>query len=297
MRLHHPFLCVTASVVLAASIVNGQTNESTFQDVRVKIVEDASGNVTMTFTDKDGKNLGTARITGDSLGNITTVLKDADGKILKREVSRPHHLVELEEDSDTTTELWPQRRNADRKEDKRFDLFNTEVSPSSKSGQKTPLWMTDDDEAGTLPTLPSFPRLPSLTDEPNKDEPKGRYLGQLGGHKFDPDSTSNPFGAGNPFNPNSVKNEFGKYGSEFSPSSPRNPFATQTPKLYDSQGNYRGKLSSNPFDPESVSNPFGRYGNKFSPDSINNPFGAGNPFSPSSPKNRFGQGLSIYGDE
>ena len=53
-----------------------------------------------------------------------------------------------------------------------------------------------------------------------------------------------------------------------------------TPKLYDSQGRYRGKLSSNPFDPDSVSNPFGRYGNPFSPDSINNPFGAGNPFSP-----------------
>ena len=126
---------------------------------------------------------------------------------------------------------------------------------------------------------------------------RGTYLGQLGGNKFNPNSTSNPFGAGNQFNPDSIKNQFGKYGSEFSSNSARNSFAVNTPKLYDSQGNYRGKLSSNPYDPDSISNPYGRYGNPFSPDSINNPFGAGNPFSPDSPMNPFGNGLAIYGDD
>ena len=55
-----------------------------------------------------------------------------------------------------------------------------------------------------------------------------------------------------------------------------NQFITdQAPRIYDSNGNYRGRLSGNKFYPESISNEFGRYGSKFSPDSLNNPFGAG----------------------
>lgn len=57
-----------------------------------------------------------------------------------------------------------------------------------------------------------------------------------------------------------------------------NPYATAAPKLYDENGNYRGRLSSNPYDPDSTSNPYGRYGNRYSPESINNPYGAGNPY-------------------
>jgi len=34
-----------------------------------------------------------------------------------------------------------------------------------------------------------------------------------------------------------------------------NPYAADAPKLYDQQGNYRGKLSANPYDPDSTSNP------------------------------------------
>lgn len=124
----------------------------------------------------------------------------------------------------------------------------------------------------------------------------GTYLGNLSANQFAPNSTANPFGGGNQYNPNSINNQFGKYGSQFSPYSANNPYAVNTPKLYDSRGNYRGKLSSNQFDPDSVSNPFGRYGSQFSPDSINNPFGAGNPFSPDSPHNPFGQGLYIIGE-
>lgn len=45
-----------------------------------------------------------------------------------------------------------------------------------------------------------------------------------------------------------------------------NPYATDAPKLYDEEGNYRGKLSANPYDPESVSNPYDRYGSEHSAD-------------------------------
>src|SRR5437016_12306515 len=34
----------------------------------------------------------------------------------------------------------------------------------------------------------------------------------------------------------------------------------QAPRLYDSQGNYRGQLTTNPYAPDSTSNPYGRYG-------------------------------------
>jgi hypothetical protein len=74
-----------------------------------------------------------------------------------------------------------------------------------------------------------------------------------------------------------------------------NPYATQTPELYDSQGNYHGNLSANPYDPNSVNNPYGRYGNPYSPESINNPYGAGNPYWYDSPSNPYGQGMLIYG--
>lgn len=122
-------------------------------------------------------------------------------------------------------------------------------------------------------------------------------LGYLSKNPYHPLSISNPFGAGNPFNLQSVTNPYGRYGSPFSPWSATNAYTTSAPKLYDSKGNYRGKLSRNPYDPDSISNPFGRYGSPFSPDSVNNPCGAGNPFSPDSPNNPYGTGLKIVGDD
>lgn len=121
------------------------------------------------------------------------------------------------------------------------------------------------------------------------------YLGQWSTNSYAPNSTSNSFGAGNPYG-NTIANPYGQYGSPYSNQSTTNPFATNAPRLYDSQGNYRGRLSTNKFQSDSVSNPFGRYGNQFSPDSVNNPFGAGNPFSYDSPSNPFGSGLGIYGE-
>ncbi|KGE04938.1 hypothetical protein [Pseudohaliea rubra] len=125
----------------------------------------------------------------------------------------------------------------------------------------------------------------------------GSHLGNLSANPYAPDSTANPYGAGSRYDANSINNPYGRYGSPYSNQSANNPYATQAPKLYDSQGNYRGRLSSNPHDPESVSNPYGRYGSQYSPDSINNPYGAGNPYAPDSPTNPFGSGLRIIGDD
>lgn len=115
------------------------------------------------------------------------------------------------------------------------------------------------------------------------------YLGEYNNNPYDSDSISNPYGQyGSPYSSDSVNNPYGKYGSRYSSKSARNPYyATDTPKLYDQNGNYRGKMSANPYDPDSISNLYGRYGNPYSSDSINNPYGAGNPYSSDS--------ISIFG--
>lgn len=96
---------------------------------------------------------------------------------------------------------------------------------------------------------------------------------------YDANCLNNPYGAGNPYKADGLMNPYSANGSQYSNKSWTNPYATDAPKLYDSQGNYRGKLSANPYDADSTSNPNGRYGSQFSPDSINNPYGAGNPYS------------------
>ncbi len=124
---------------------------------------------------------------------------------------------------------------------------------------------------------------------------QAEYLGNLSANEFDANSTANSYGAGNPFAPNSITNEFGRYGNPYSNQSATNPYATEAPRLYDQQGNYRGELSSNPYDPDSTSNSYGLYGNPYSPDSLNNQFGAGNPYRSDSPTNPYGSGWRIEG--
>lgn len=102
-----------------------------------------------------------------------------------------------------------------------------------------------------------------------------------GTNRYSPNSLSNPYGAGSPYKADGLMNPYSRYGSEYSNESWKNPYATNAPKLYDSEGNYRGRLSSNPYDADSTSNPYGRYGSPYSSDSINNPYGAGNPYSSS----------------
>lgn len=97
---------------------------------------------------------------------------------------------------------------------------------------------------------------------------------------YDPRCLDNPYGAGSRYAPNGINNPYSERGSQYSNRSANNPYATDAPKIYDQQGNYRGRMSSNQYDPDSVSNPYGRYGSKYSPDSINNPYGAGNPSGP-----------------
>jgi|SRR5271166_5882206 len=104
-----------------------------------------------------------------------------------------------------------------------------------------------------------------------------QYLGNWSANPADPYSVDNSYGAGNPFDRNSIKNPIGRFGSPYSSYSTTNPYATHAPKLYDQDGNYRGRLSNNPNDPDSISNPNGPY------------------YSPRGPRN--GQGLRIYGDE
>jgi hypothetical protein len=87
---------------------------------------------------------------------------------------------------------------------------------------------------------------------------------------YDSDCLNNPYGAGNPYKADGLNNPYSPYGSPYSNKSWRNPYATDAPKLYDQNGNYRGRLSSNPYDADSTSNPYGRYGNPYSADSINN---------------------------
>jgi hypothetical protein len=62
-------------------------------------------------------------------------------------------------------------------------------------------------------------------------------LGELSANPYNPDSTSNPYGAGSPFKSDGLNNPC-PYSSPFSNQSATNPFATDAPRLYDQQGNY-----------------------------------------------------------
>ena len=99
-------------------------------------------------------------------------------------------------------------------------------------------------------------------------------LGDLRANRYDPNSLSNPYGAGSRYKPDGLMNPYSRYGSPYSNDSWRNPFATNPPRL--SNG---GELSANRYRENSTSNPFGRFGSPYSPDSLSNPYGAGNPFS------------------
>jgi hypothetical protein len=113
----------------------------------------------------------------------------------------------------------------------------------------------------------------------NRFNPTPPHLGAFRINKYHPDSLANPYGAGSPYKPDGLMNPYSQYGSPYSNKSWRNPYATDAPKLVDSQGNYRGRLSTNPYQSDSISNPYGRYGSPYSSESINNPYGAGNPYS------------------
>ena len=61
----------------------------------------------------------------------------------------------------------------------------------------------------------------------------GTYLGRLNSNRYDPESTSNPYGVyGSPYSSKSINNPYGRYGSRYSPSSTRNPYATKAPRIF-----------------------------------------------------------------
>jgi hypothetical protein len=71
------------------------------------------------------------------------------------------------------------------------------------------------------------------------------YLGKLSTNPYGADSTSNPYGThGSEYSSDSINNPYGQYGSPYSNQSATNPYATDAPKLYDSNGNYRGTRKS-----------------------------------------------------
>ena len=68
------------------------------------------------------------------------------------------------------------------------------------------------------------------------DKETGKYLGQLGGSQYAPDSTNNPYGKyGSQYSPDSINNPYGNYGSKYSPNSPNNPYATNPPVIIDTR--------------------------------------------------------------
>lgn len=71
---------------------------------------------------------------------------------------------------------------------------------------------------------------------------------------------------------------------------PRVTTANEGPAIIDTDGTYRGRLSTNPYARDSIANPYGRYGSEYSPDSINNVYGPGNPYRLDSPNNTLGTG-------
>lgn len=115
-----------------------------------------------------------------------------------------------------------------------------------------------------------------------------RYRGQLSANPYKQNSISNPYGQyGNPYSSNSLNNPYGA----------GNPYNNKPVKLYDGNGNYRGKITNNPYDSDSIDNPYGKYGNPYSSDSIRNPYGAGNPYRNDSPTNPYGDGLMMMQDD
>jgi hypothetical protein len=103
-------------------------------------------------------------------------------------------------------------------------------------------------------------------------KPPGRYIGNYSTNPYAPEIEPQPRGT--------FTNPYGN--------------SSNSPRLYDSHGRFRGNLNTNQYDRDSVANPYGRYGSKYSEDSINNPYGAGSPYNEDSPSNRFGDGLRIY---
>jgi hypothetical protein len=64
------------------------------------------------------------------------------------------------------------------------------------------------------------------------DRQAGEYLGDLGGNRYNPNSTDNPYGQyGSRYSGDSINNPYGKRGSKYSGDSPNNPYASSPPAI------------------------------------------------------------------
>lgn len=124
---------------------------------------------------------------------------------------------------------------------------------------------------------PAFPTSSGVATQPFKFPQSN--LGVVNGNPYDPNSLSNPYGAGSPYKADGIMNPYSQYGSPYGNKSATNPYANEPPKLVDGKGTYLGELSANPYRADSTSNPYGQYGSPYSSKSINNPYGAGSPYS------------------
>jgi len=121
--------------------------------------------------------------------------------------------------------------------------------------------------AALIAALPFF-----VTPQARAAEPPGRFIGNFSANPYAPRVEPQPRGT--------FTNPYGD--------------GADSPRLYDSRGQFRGNLNTNRADPDSVANPYGRYGSRYSEDSINNRYGAGSRYNEDSPNNRYGDGLRIY---
>jgi hypothetical protein len=124
----------------------------------------------------------------------------------------------------------------------------------------------------------------------------GEYLGNVNNNRYDPNSVANPYGRyGSKYSSESINNPYGRYGSKYSSEGAANPYgSTESPRIYDRDGNYLGRINQNSYDPESVANPYGSHGSRYSPTSIKNPYSAyGNPYNSNSATSKYGTGSSF----
>ncbi|CAN5353795.1 hypothetical protein BH10PSE19_BH10PSE19_07050 [soil metagenome] len=109
---------------------------------------------------------------------------------------------------------------------------------------------------------------------------KNNAAGYLSPNRADPQSTLNPYGAGNPYpsnsianpyNPNTADHAYGQYQGVYNPESARNSEKYQR-SLYDEQGHYRGNLSDKVYQRDSSTNPYNKFGNPYSSGGLANPY-------------------------
>lgn len=80
--------------------------------------------------------------------------------------------------------------------------------------------------AAAMFAAPLFAGPPTLVNKQT-----GEYLGDLGGNKYHPNSTSNPYGQYGSKYGNTINNPHSQYGSRYSGDSPNNPYASNPPVI------------------------------------------------------------------